>query len=334
MEAKKTKFAAVSEAPVAGTSERLVSVVIPFLNEVDTLRILHEEVSAVFADVDRPFEIIFVDDGSTDGSTEIARTLAEVDDNTRLIRFRRNFGKAAALSAGFGEAEGSVVITMDADLQDDPKEIPRFLSEIEAGADLVSGWKKRRNDPLDKTLPSKVFNWITCRAFKMELHDINCGFKAYRRETLKHLNLYGELHRFTPALINAAGFAVKEIEVEHRAREHGKSKYGMSRFVKGLLDLLTVMLITRYGARPSHFFALLGLPLLALGSLFVGYLTVIWFLGMGPIGTRPLLQIGILFIVTGVQIIGIGLIAELVRAARLTEGDKYVTAEIVRGDDT
>lgn len=310
-----------------------VSIVVPFLNEEGTLVTLRDEIGNAFEDIGLPYEVIFVDDGSSDTSTILASQMAEADPLVTLIRFRRNFGKAAALSAGFAEATGDVVITMDADLQDDPKEIARFLDEIRAGADLVTGWKRRRHDPLDKTLPSRVFNWITARAFNIEIHDINCGFKAYRREVLPHLNLYGELHRFTPALINAAGFSVAEIEVEHRAREHGVSKYGWNRIIKGLLDLMTVMLITRYGARPLHFFAYLGLPLLTLGGLFVGYLSILWLLGMGPIGTRPLLQVGILFIMTGIQLLGIGLIAELVSASRLTEGDKYVTAERIGNRD-
>ena len=306
---------------------RRISVVVPFLNEVDSIRTLVEEIRDVEMRLSMPVDIILVDDGSDDGSGEVARGLAANDDSLTYIRFRRNFGKAAALSAGFEAANGDVVFTMDADLQDDPKEIPRFIEMIRDGADLVSGWKRRRHDPIDKTLPSKVFNAMTSRAFGIELHDINCGFKAYRREVIEHINLYGELHRFTPALANAAGFRVAEIEVEHRAREHGVSKYGWSRFIKGILDLFTVMLITRYGSRPSHFFALIGLPLLAIGGLFIAYLSFLWLFGMGPIGTRPLLQIGILFVVTGVQLMGIGLIAELVLSSRMTEGDKYVTAE-------
>ncbi|QMU59570.1 MAG: glycosyltransferase [Boseongicola sp.] len=321
-----TKKTELQPAPDHPPTDRItsVSIVVPFLNEEDTLAALYEELSAVESELGTPFEIIFVDDGSTDKSRSVAQDLAARHDNLRLIGFRRNFGKAAALSYGFRVATGDVVVTMDADLQDDPKEIPRFIEEIQSGADLVSGWKRRRHDPIDKTLPSRIFNAMTSRAFNIEIHDINCGFKAYRREVLSHLNLYGELHRFTPALANAGGFSVREIEVEHRAREHGVSKYGWSRMVKGLLDLLTVMLITRYGARPLHFFGMIGLPILGLGGLFIGYLSVLWLLGMGPIGTRPLLQIGILFVVTGVQLLGIGLIAELVLASKLREDDKYV----------
>lgn len=307
-----------------------VSIVVPFLNEARTIQTLFDEIRAVAEQLDVESEIIFVNDGSTDTSGEIAHEIARTNDRVISINFRRNFGKAAALSAGMGQASGDVIITMDADLQDDPKEIPRFLEAIAAGADVVSGWKQVRNDPIDKTLPSRVFNAVTSRAFKIKLHDINCGFKAYRRVTIPYLNLYGELHRFTPALLNAAGFKVAEIGIDHRPREFGKSKYGWSRFVKGLLDLMTVFLLTRYGSRPSHFFALIGLPLLALGGAFIAYLSVFWLLGLGPIGTRPLLQIGILFVVTGVQLLGIGLIAELILASKLKETDKYVTSSIVK----
>ena len=310
-----------------------ISIVIPFLNEAETLEQLHSEITSAVSRLGKPYEIILVNDGSTDTGSDVAQSIADRDPRVLLVGFRRNFGKAAALSAGFQIARGAIVITMDADLQDDPKEIPRFLEAIAQGADLVSGWKQVRNDPLDKTLPSKVFNLITSRMFGISLHDINCGFKAYRRETLQYLHLYGELHRFTPALLSATGFDVAEIKIEHRARAFGKSKYGWNRFIKGLLDLLTVLLQTRYGARPLHFFALLGLPLLSLGFIFVLYLVVLWFLGMGPIGNRPLLQIGILFIVTGVQLLGTGLIAELVRGARITEKDKYAVKIIHRSKE-
>ncbi|MCJ2178607.1 glycosyltransferase family 2 protein [Novosphingobium album (ex Hu et al. 2023)] len=310
-----------------------ISVVIPFLNEAETLEQLHTEITSVLSSLKKTYEIILVNDGSTDIGSDVAESIAEKDSKVVLISFRRNFGKAAALSAGFQIASGKIVITMDADLQDNPKEIPHFLEAIENGADLVSGWKQVRNDPLDKTLPSKVFNLITSRTLGISIHDINCGFKAYRHETLQHLHLYGELHRFTPALLSASGFEVTEIKVEHRPRAFGKSKYGWNRFIKGLLDLMTVLLQTRYGARPLHFFALIGLPLFILGFCSVMYLISLWFLGMGPIGNRPLLQIGILLIVTGVQFLGTGLIAELVRGARITEKDKYAVKVVHRSKE-
>jgi glycosyltransferase involved in cell wall biosynthesis len=303
---------------------RTVSIVVPFLNEAETLETLHKRITEAMAPLEPAHEIIFVDDGSDDGGELVVEALADLDPAVRVIRFTRNFGKAAALSAGFAEARGDVIVTMDADLQDDPKEIPRFLARLEQGFDVVSGWKQTRHDPLGKTLPSKVFNRLTARLFDVDLHDINCGFKAYTRRAARHLNLYGELHRFTPALLHAAGYRVAEIAVEHHPREHGHSKYGANRMVKGLLDIVTVKLVTRYQSRPLHFFAMLGLPLLTLGLGFITYLSALWVLDMGPIGNRPLLLIGVLFTVTGTQVLGVGLVAELLQAAGLRERDKYV----------
>lgn len=306
-----------------------VSVVVPFLNEEETLVTLHRRLADVMDGSGRIWDLIFVDDGSTDGGSEIASRIARAYENVTLLRFTRNFGKASALSAGMVYAKSDIVITMDADLQDDPNEIPRFLDKLSDGFDVVSGWKQKRNDPLGKTFPSRIFNWMTAKLLNVELNDINCGFKAYTRRATKRLNLYGELHRFTPALLHADGFRYAELPVKHHAREHGHSKYGTTRMVKGLLDLVTVKLITKYQSRPLHFFALLGLPLLLLGLGAIGYLTILWFLGLGPIGARPLLQIGILLTMTGVQVLGVGLIAELVQTTGLKESDKYVVDEIV-----
>ncbi|EAQ04714.1 sugar transferase [Pseudooceanicola batsensis HTCC2597] len=303
---------------------RRVSVVVPFLNEAETLEVLHQRITATLAGLGPAYEIILVDDGSEDGGELIAEALAETDAHVRVIRFTRNFGKAAALSAGIAEARGDVIVTMDADLQDDPKEIGRFLAKLDEGYDVVSGWKQTRHDPVGKTLPSKIFNRMTARLFDVDLHDINCGFKAYSRRAARHLNLYGELHRFTPALLHAAGYRVAEIAVEHHPRAHGQSKYGTRRLIKGLLDIATVKLVTRYQSRPLHFFAMLGLPLLLVGLAFISYLSALWILDMGPIGNRPLLLIGILFTVTGTQVLGVGLVAELLQAAGLRERDKYV----------
>ncbi|WP_375689879.1 glycosyltransferase family 2 protein [Pseudooceanicola sp. LIPI14-2-Ac024] len=306
-----------------------VSIVVPFLDECATLATLHDRVRAVMERTGRRWELIMVDDGSRDGGDRVAADLAQAHRNVTLIRFMRNFGKAAALSAGIARARGEVIVTMDADLQDDPDEIPRFLAEIDAGHEVVSGWKQLRHDPLGKTLPSRVFNRVTARLFEVDLHDINCGFKAYSRRAAKSLNLYGELHRFTPALLKAVGYDCTEIAVTHHARAHGQSKYGATRMVKGLLDLGTVKLLTRYQSRPLHFFAKIGLPLLLLGLGFIFYLSVLWVLGLGPIGTRPLLFIGILLTVTGTQILGVGLVAELLQASGLKERDKYVIDETV-----
>jgi len=310
---------------------RTVSIVVPFLNERDTLAELHARIAQVMAQDDRAWELILVDDGSDDGGDRIAMDLVRRDRRVRTIRFTRNFGKAAALSAGLAAARGDAILTMDADLQDDPAEIPRFLDTLAQGYDVVSGWKRTRNDPLGKTLPSRVFNRLTAWMFDIDIHDINCGFKAYSRRAAAHLNLYGELHRFTPALLHASGYRGTEIVVRHHARRHGRSKYGAMRMVKGMLDLVTVKLVTRYQSRPLHFFAMLGLPLLLIGGAMIAYLTALWVLDMGPIGNRPLLLIGILLVVTGTQVLGVGLVAELLQAAGLKERDKYVIDRMAGG---
>ncbi len=315
---------AEAEAQTRADTSKSVSIVVPFLNEQETLIQLHRRVAEAMAETGREWEMIFVDDGSTDKSSEIAADIALSHPNVTLLRFTRNFGKASALSAGMAHAQSGIVITMDADLQDDPAEIPRFLEKLDEGYDVVSGWKQIRNDPIGKTLPSRIFNRMTAKMLDVELHDINCGFKAYTRRATRRLNLYGELHRFTPALLHAQGFSYAELPVKHHAREHGHSKYGTMRMVKGLLDLSTVKLITQYQSRPLHFFAMLGLPILLLGLSFITYLTILWFLDLGPIGNRPLLQIGILLTVTGTQILGVGLVAELLQATGLREHDKYV----------
>jgi glycosyltransferase involved in cell wall biosynthesis len=303
------------------------SFVIPFFNEHESLEILYREIVAACEALGKSFELVFVDDGSTDGGSAVIRALAKADPRVGLLRFRRNFGKSAALSAGFGVAAGDIVFSMDADLQDNPCEIGNFLNAIAAGADVVSGWKQVRNDPVDKTLPSKLFNGAVNRAFGLDLNDHNCGFKAYRREALAELNLYGELHRFVPALLHARGFRIAQIPVEHRARRFGKSKFGAKRLVKGALDLLTVWLTTRYGARPLHLFGGTGLAATALGGAILGYLAVLWVLGLGPIGDRPLLLLGMLLVLTGGQLIGVGLLGELILARTIGEADKYAIAE-------
>jgi glycosyltransferase involved in cell wall biosynthesis len=241
----------------------------------------------------------------------------------------RNFGKAAALSAGMAFARGDVIVTMDADLQDDPKELPRFFEQIDAGYHVVSGWKQVRNDPFSKTFPSKIFNFLVRKTFKLDLHDINCGFKAYTQDAARALNLYGELHRFTPALLHGMGYSVKEIAVHHNPRKFGRSKYGASRFIKGLFDLITVVLLTRYQSRPLHFFGGGALLLGSAGTLILTYLTALWMLDLGPIGNRPLFFLGILLITTATQLFGVGLIAELLQTNQLREGGKYAIREMI-----
>jgi len=247
----------------------LISLVIPAKDEEASLPQLRREIATVADAQELDVEVIFIDDGSSDGTWEAIRAEAEADRRVRGIRFRRNFGKAAALDAGFGAARGEVIITMDADLQDDPAEIPRFLEALDGGCDLVSGWKRRRHDPWHKVLPSRVWNAAVSRATGVRLHDHNCGFKAYRREVVEELDVYGEFHRYIPPLAHARGFRVGEVEVHHRARQHGASKYGSRRFVRGLIDLLTVVLLTKARHRPAHLFTGWGMTAAATGALLV-----------------------------------------------------------------
>lgn len=308
---------------------RLVSVVVPFLNERDTLSTLVERIMTVLSHNGETFEIVLVDDGSTDDSGAVAAELARRYPPVRLITFRRNFGKAAALSAGLVAARGDLIVTMDADLQDLPEELPNFLAQIGAGYDVVSGWKLKRHDPLSKTLPSKVFNLVLSSAFSLRLHDFNCGFKAYTREAADYLRhrLYGDLHRFTPALLHSAGFRITELPIRHEPRRFGRSKYGTGRLMRGLLDLLTVLLLTRYRSRPLHFFGGIGLGIGALGALGLIYLTALWFLGLGPIGDRPLLLFSMLAALAGLQFIGVGLIGEMIVDTKGRQDRHYVLDE-------
>lgn len=303
------------------------SFIIPFFNECESLEILYGEIVEECETLGKSIELIFIDDGSIDGGEEIVRQLAAEDSRVSLVRFRRNFGKSAALSAGFREARGDIVFTMDADLQDNPTEIGNFLNAIDDGNDCVTGWKQIRNDPMDKTLPSKLFNGTVNKAFGLEINDHNCGFKAYRREILAELEMYGELHRFVPALLHARGYKVGQIPVQHRARRFGVSKFGAKRLIKGALDLLTVWLTTRYAARPLHLFGGGGLALSVVGFAILAYLSVLWMIGLGPIGNRPLLMLGMLLVLFGGQMISVGLVAEIVLKRSITEGDKYSVAE-------
>lgn len=290
-----------------------LSFVIPFLNEEKTLRELYQRI----ADAVKPvlaagdeFEVVFVDDGSTDGSVPEVKQLVAEHANVRLVELQGNFGKSAALAAGFGLARGRIVFTLDADLQDDPKEIPRFLQKLDEGFDVVSGFKQKRNDPFTKVVPSRVFNWMVRRSTGIRLRDVNCGFKAYRRAVLENVRLYGELHRFVPVLAHWKRFRVGEIVVEHHARVHGVSKFGGGRFFRGLMDLLTVVFLMKYERRPAHFFGAIGTLTLLAGIGVCVYLAVLKAMGEA-IGHRPLLSLGVLLVVVGVQILATGLIAEL-----------------------
>lgn len=290
-----------------------VSFVIPAHNEEATLQDIVERIQEAVQKVPGidAFDIVLVDDGSRDRSWSVISDLAERYAGVVTgIRLRRNFGKAAALAAGFRNCHGQVVFTLDADLQDDPKEIPRFLAKLDEGFDLVSGWKRERQDPWTKTLPSRVFNRVTAAITGIRLHDFNCGFKCYRREVVDHLVLYGELHRFIPVLAHDLGFRVTELPVEHHPRRHGVSNYGWERYARGVLDLLTVIAITRWLHKPGHLFGGLGILLGLLGFGTLLYLSVLWLLGLGPIGGRPLMTLGVLASVMSLQMVSLGVIAE------------------------
>ncbi|MGH2531942.1 MAG: glycosyltransferase family 2 protein [Thermomicrobiales bacterium] len=287
-----------------------ISVVIPVYNEEGNLGELHRRLTDVLEQVGHPFEIIFVDDGSTDGTWRTVGGLHTEDERIVGLRHRRNFGKAQALSNGFVVARGDVVVTMDGDLQDDPDELPNFLAKLDEGYDLVSGWKQRRQDPLGKTAPSRIFNWTVRNVSGVQLHDFNCGFKAYRHDVTRSIRLYGELHRFTPVLADAEGFRIAELPVQHHARKWGQSKYGWSRLVKGFLDLLTVTFLTNYRQRPMHLFGVPGLSAGVLGVLIGLWLTFERLVNDERIGTRPLLMLAVLLVVIGVQFFALGLLGE------------------------
>ncbi|MCI8402398.1 MAG: glycosyltransferase family 2 protein [Lachnospiraceae bacterium] len=301
-----------------------ISVIVPMYNEESSIKKLYEKIVESIKEYSL-YEIIFVDDGSADASTQKVKELRTEDQNVRLIVFRKNFGKAAALQAGFRNCSGDIIITMDADLQDDPKEIPRFVAKLEEGYDLVSGWKKKRNDPLEKRLPSKLFNKVTSHLSGVHLHDFNCGFKAYRREVVDSIDVYGELHRYIPVLAYRKGFRIAEIEVEHHAREFGKSKYGFERYLRGLFDSMTVAFLGRFYDRPMYFFGKIGLVLCVLGGMICAYLTALWFMGQG-IGNRPLLLLGVLLLILGVQMFSTGFIGDMLVDA--TYRDRYNESHI------
>jgi glycosyltransferase involved in cell wall biosynthesis len=289
----------------------VISVVVPLLNEEGSLEELRHEISAALESRGEAFEIVFVDDGSTDGSLDILTRLHDEHSNVVVIHLRRNFGKAAALQAGFLEARGEVIVTIDADLQDDPAEIPQLLAKLDEGFDLVSGWKTRRNDPFLRRMFSRVFNRVTGMISGVRLHDVNCGLKAYRAEVLQDMRLYGELHRFIPVLASYQGYRIAEVSVNHRPRRHGSSRYGPERYLRGFFDLLSVTFMGRYRYRPLHLFGGIGLLMGAVGFIVLTYLTVLWFWGEG-IGTRPLLTLGVLLMVVGIQFVSLGLISELI----------------------
>ncbi|MFO0879632.1 MAG: glycosyltransferase family 2 protein [Gemmataceae bacterium] len=317
----------------------MISVVIPVFNERDSLLPLHAEIMSVTRQNNLDVEVVFIDDGSADGSWDVISDLARRYDSVRGLRFRRNFGKAAALSAGFFAARGSIIMTLDADLQDDPSEIPRFLTALAQGGpdgkplDVVSGWKRVRHDPWHKVLPSRIFNRMVGWLTGVHLHDHNCGMKCYRAEVFREVRLYGELHRFIPVLAAARGFKVGEIEINHRPRRFGHSKYGVRRFVKGFLDLLTVKFLTGFGQRPQHMLGTFGLISFLGGMVGMAYLALTWVLRLflpewfEPLHNRPLLHYSLAALLLGAQVMSIGFLAELITAYQGRDEDSYSIVE-------
>lgn len=287
-----------------------LSFVIPVFNEQDSLKQLYSEIIENVKNYE--YEIIFVDDGSTDNSFKVLQKLTSADSNVKLIKLRKNFGKSAGLNVGFEAAAGDIVFTMDADLQDDPKEIASFISKIEEGYDMVTGWKVKRRDPISKTWPSKLFNKVTTNTFKLKLHDYNCGFKAYKKELINELDIYGEMHRYIPALAHALGFTIAEVPVHHRKREHGKTKYGSERYLRGFLDLLTVKLVTGYIHSPLYLFGRIGFGFGIVGFIIALYLSVMKLCFGQPLYNRPLLYLATLLMIIGLQFFSIGLLGELI----------------------
>lgn len=314
-----------------------VSIVIPLLNEAENLELLYEQLKSVLDALDRRGEVILIDDGSTDASFSIMVKLQAQDERVRVIRLRRNFGQTAAFSAGFDHARGNVIVTMDADLQNDPRDIPKLLVKIDEGFDIVSGWRVDRQDKfLTRRLPSRMANRLISKATGVELHDYGCSLKAYRREVLQNTKLYGEMHRFIPALASQMGVLVAEVPVNHHARRFGTSKYGLGRTIRVILDLLTVKFLLDYATRPIQIFGLMGLTAFGVGTALAAYLSVIRLFFSQAIADRPLLLLAILLILIGVQLIIMGLLGELVvRTYHETQNKPiYAIREIVARHDS
>ena len=287
-----------------------ISVIIPLYNESPTLRELFQSLRTSLEPLEKTYEIIFVDDGSTDDSFSVLKEIYEHNDNVGIVKLRKNYGKTGALFAGFSESRGEIVVTMDSDLQDSPSEIPNLIMKLEEGCDLVCGWKFERKDPFTRRMFSKIFNWAISFFSEVKIHDFNCGLKVFRREVLMELDLYGEMHRFIPALAGWKGFKIGEVKVKHSSRRYGKSKFGLNRYLRGFFDFLTVLMLLKYIKRPLHLFGGLGILIGLIGLVINIYLSIGWIYGRW-IGHRPLLILGVLMIIIGIQTIFFGLMAEM-----------------------
>jgi glycosyltransferase involved in cell wall biosynthesis len=307
----------------------LISIVIPVLNEEESLVELHTQITEALEPTAYDHEILFIDDGSTDRSSEIILELNQKDRRVKLLKFQRNYGKAAALNIGFERARGDYIITMDGDLQDDPAEIVPLIEAIYAqGKDMISGWKKERHDPFSKTIPSKFYNYVTSKMSGIPLHDFNCGLKAYKASVIKNVDVYGEMHRYIPVLAKQQGFTCGEKVVQHRARKYGTTKYGLWRFISGPFDLMTVLFLGKYLKRPLHFFGILGLIVGLAGFGILSYISYLWFMqyifGSGQwIGNRPIFFVGILLAIIGVQFVSMGLLGEIMANSAVKEKPKF-----------
>ena len=308
-----------------------VSIIVPAYEEAESLPELTDELRAACEEAGLSFRVWIVDDGSRDDTWRVVQRLHEKDPRVAGLRFRRNYGKSAALSIGFNRAQGRYVATIDADLQDDPSEIPRLIDTLEEGYDLVSGWKKDRKDPLSKTIPSRFFNWVTRHFSGLPLHDFNCGLKVYRREVVKNINVYGELHRYIPLLAKWEGYdRVTEQEVQHHPRKYGTTKFGTERFIQGFLDLITVVFLTRYAVRPMHFFGSMGTVAFVVGLGINLWLSIEKLVFGNPIGgARPLLLLGLLLILFGSQMFTTGLLGEMIIRPRMEDPSTYEVADAV-----
>ena len=305
-----------------------VSVVVPVFNEAESIPELVQSIRAALEEADLSFEVWLVDDGSDDGSWEAIAQACRDDERFAALRFRRNYGKSAALAAGFARVQGRFVATLDADLQDDPAELPTMIARLEDGADLVSGWKRKRHDPLSKTIPSRFFNAVTRVVSGIPLHDFNSGIKAYRAEVVRCMHVYGERHRYLPLLAHWEGYTrIEEQPVQHHPRKYGETKFGLERFLRGFLDLISIVFLTRFAQRPMHFFGGLGTLVFVLGSGILFYLAVVKLFFGEPIGDRPLLIFGAIFLLLGAQLFLTGLLGELIVRPEMEDIERYEVSE-------